>query len=198
MTEDRDTRDDPAGAGTILPGPHGRPEGPEAEGNDPVRVLLVDDGPEFVSAVIAFFRDLREADLVGVAPCRDVAERYVARLAPDLVLLSLTLPDRSGLEVVERLGGRDRVPVVVLALDDAEAYRIAAQRAGAIELVAWGDFVARLPSVIQEFSRTRKGDSTTRCSPRRPGTRRGETGATRPHGGSGIANKTRAKTGEIP
>lgn len=118
-----------------------------------MRVLLVADGPEFAAEVIGFFRDLTEAELVGVAPSSQLADRYVARLDPDLVLLSLPLATSDGLEVLRQLGKGHDVPVVVLSLHSGNGYRSAVLGAGARELVAKGDFVSQLPAVVEELFR---------------------------------------------
>lgn len=122
----------------------------------PVRVLLVADGPEFVSEVIAFFRDLAGSELIGVAPSVELADAYVARLGPDLVLLSLPLRDTDGFGAVRRLS---RSAAVVLILPETDGDRTAVRRAGARGAIARGDFVARLPTVIGTLFGTPSGES---------------------------------------
>ncbi|MGP3926728.1 response regulator [Streptomyces sp. 8N616] len=69
----------------------------------------------------------------GVALSAAEAVREAARLAPDLVLLDLYLPDGSGLEVLRRIREDDPDTdfLVVSAAKDAETVR-EAQRAGAV------------------------------------------------------------------
>lgn len=55
----------------------------------------------------------------------------IALAAPDGVILDLGLPDLDGTEVVKRLRGWSRVPVLVLSVRDSEDDKIAALDAGA-------------------------------------------------------------------
>lgn len=76
-------------------------------------VLIVDDNPRFRSRVR---RCLENAGYDDVAEAADGAQALEAarRHPPAVVLLDIKLPDRSGLEVAERLAGESRPPAVVL------------------------------------------------------------------------------------
>jgi two-component system nitrate/nitrite response regulator NarL len=79
----------------------------------PPRVLVVDDHEGFRGVA----RVLLEGDgLEVVGEAADGAEAVAAteRLAPDVVLLDVHLPDVDGFEVSVRLAGLPRPPVVVL------------------------------------------------------------------------------------
>ncbi len=79
-------------------------------------VLIVDDHPSFRGSA----RAMLEADgfeVVGEADSGEAAVAAVQTLKPDVVLLDIQLPDRSGFEVCAQLvgGGADgRSPDVVL------------------------------------------------------------------------------------
>jgi len=76
-------------------------------------ILLVDDHPSFLAAA----RMLLESEgfeVVGVATDGESAVAETLRLAPDLVLLDVGLPDFDGFEVAERLAQLDPAPAVVL------------------------------------------------------------------------------------
>lgn len=117
-----------------------------------IRVLLVDDHALFrrgVASVLA-----REPDLTVVGEASD-AEQALARakeLHPDVVLLDVKMPGRSGLEVcaelVEAVPG---VRVVMLTISDAEDDLYAAVRAGAsgylLKEISPEDVVAAVRSV---------------------------------------------------
>jgi len=76
-------------------------------------VLIVDDNPRFRSRAR---RCLENAGYDVVAEAADGAQALEAarRHRPAAVLLDIRLPDRSGLEVAERLGGESRPPAIVL------------------------------------------------------------------------------------
>jgi len=67
------------------------------------RVLLVDDHPMIGAALDMLLRGTGY-EVLGRA--RNVAEanREIARLKPDLLLLDVNLPDGSGLDVLRRVG----------------------------------------------------------------------------------------------
>jgi two-component system nitrate/nitrite response regulator NarL len=94
----------------------------------PARVLIVDDHVLFAEAV----RMALEANgfaVVGVVPTLEEGAEAVGRLAPDLVLLDIGLPDGSGIALGEAiLREHPRTHVVALsALTDARTVREALQ-----------------------------------------------------------------------
>jgi DNA-binding NarL/FixJ family response regulator len=78
-----------------------------------VRVVVVDDHASFRGLAR---RLLAEAgyEVVGEASDGEGALREVERLRPELVLLDVMLPDRSGLTVARDLARREAAPRVIL------------------------------------------------------------------------------------
>ncbi len=98
----------------------------------PIRVLLADDHP-VVRRGLRSFLDLQDdVDVVGEAGDGDEALRMIAELAPDVVLLDIEMPGRSGLEVLRELAaaGND-TRVVVLTSFTGEDQVLPAVEAGA-------------------------------------------------------------------
>lgn len=86
------------------------------------RVLLVDDHPMIGAALDMLLRGTGY-EVLGRA--RNVAEanREIARLKPDLLLLDVNLPDGSGLDVLRRVGrsrARPKVILLTAGMDDAQ------------------------------------------------------------------------------
>ena len=100
-----------------------------AEDGSDVRVLIVDDHQLFAEAVQITLEDFG-MDVEGIATTAEEGLRAARALLPDVILLDIGLPDRSGLAVGQIL--IDELPdtkvVGVTALDDArtveEARRI--------------------------------------------------------------------------
>ena len=65
-------------------------------------ILIVDDHPSFV-AVARVLLETEGFDVVGVARDGESAVRESVRVAPQFVLLDVTLPDMDGFEVAARL-----------------------------------------------------------------------------------------------
>jgi DNA-binding NarL/FixJ family response regulator len=76
-------------------------------------VLIVDDHAEFRSTA-ARLLDADGFDVVGSAASGAAALAEVERLAPDVVLLDVRLPDLDGFTVAEQLAARSAPAAVVL------------------------------------------------------------------------------------
>ncbi|MBI4495729.1 MAG: sigma-54-dependent Fis family transcriptional regulator [Deltaproteobacteria bacterium] len=96
------------------------------------KILFVDDD-ELIAAMLG--RGLKtegyEVRIEGQG--QDVVPR-IRSWAPDIVLLDIKLPDRSGIEVLEEIKGRGiQVPVVMLTADDTAETAIRAMKLGAVD-----------------------------------------------------------------
>ncbi|MEI5674895.1 MULTISPECIES: response regulator [unclassified Nocardioides] len=114
-----------------------------------LRVLVVDDDFMVASIHTRFVDRTDGFTVVGQAATGTTALAEVERLAPDLVLLDVHLPDLSGIEVLRRLrgGGNDVGVIVVTAAREADTVRAAAASGAAHYLVKpfeYDDLVARL------------------------------------------------------
>jgi CheY-like chemotaxis protein len=95
-----------------------------------ISVLLVDDDPGDVLLVREAFEDHKVGNLLSVVSDGVEAMEYVRNegsysqaVRPDLILLDLNLPRKSGIEVLEEIKGDpalSTIPVVVLTTSEAE------------------------------------------------------------------------------
>ena len=99
-----------------------------------VRILLVDDHEVVRLGLAALLEDVVGVMIVGEAGSGIEALRACERLAPDLVLLDIRLPDQSGVEVCQHIIQRwPHIRVIILtsfADDDLIAEAILAGAAG--------------------------------------------------------------------
>jgi DNA-binding NarL/FixJ family response regulator len=93
------------------------------------RVLLVDDNDVILRSSAATLS--RECEIVGAVKDGRSALDAVRALRPDVVVLDISMPGMSGLEVAGRLR-RDgfTVPIVFLTIHDDEELVLATQAAG--------------------------------------------------------------------
>ncbi len=98
----------------------------------PIRVLLADDHDLFRAGVRALLHNLDGIEVVAEAGDGREALRLLERHRPDVVLMDLMMPNLNGLEATARIA-RDfpGVRVVVLSMNSAEEFVLAAVRAGA-------------------------------------------------------------------
>jgi response regulator of citrate/malate metabolism len=95
-----------------------------------IRTLIVDDDFRVAEIHRGFIERLASFSVVGLAHTAREALDRAERDQPDLVLLDIYLPDRSGLEVLRELHATGRPPVDVIAItaaNDVETLRSALQ-----------------------------------------------------------------------
>ncbi len=98
----------------------------------PVRVVVADDHPLFRNGLTALIRDSPATELAGVAGDGDAAVAVVLAERPDVVLMDLRMPGRSGIEATAAIAAAaPGVAVLVLTMVDDDASVFAAVRAGA-------------------------------------------------------------------
>jgi len=103
------------------------------------RVLLVDDHPLFLDGVRAALSTEPDLEVVGEAHTCAEAVEQAARLAPDVVLMDLNLPDGSGIEATRAvLVANPMTHVLVITMADDDDAVVAAMRAGARGYVVKG------------------------------------------------------------
>ncbi len=121
-----------------------------SEGAGP-RILFVEDEPSIAEPFTrALTRAGFETTTVGTAAG---ALETAARIAPDLVLLDLTLPDGDGREVCRELRRRGDVPIVMLTARGTETDRIVGLELGADDYVvkpfSGAEVIARIRAVLR-------------------------------------------------
>ena len=101
----------------------------------PVSVLIVDDDP-LVRAGLVMMAGAPDLRVVGEAGDGTQVLALVDRLAPDVVLMDIRMPNMDGLAATEALRARRRAPeVIILTTFDADEHVLRALRAGAAGFV---------------------------------------------------------------
>ena len=78
-----------------------------------LRTLIVDDEPLALERMEMICRDLTMIEVAGTAQDGAAALRAIGALAPDLVLLDMTMPELDGLAVARALTRQDDAPAVI-------------------------------------------------------------------------------------
>ena len=150
-----------------------------------IRIVIADDHHLVREGIRQVLQAGEEFEVVGQASNGAEALRLAESLRPDVLVLDVSMPDRSGIEVTAAL--RDRgspVKVLVLSVHDHPQYVVEAVRAGArgylrkdtepaelrraIRAVAGGESFFS-PSVARHLSAAIQGDTTKSAADRLAG-----------------------------
>jgi two-component system, NarL family, nitrate/nitrite response regulator NarL len=89
----------------------------------PIRLVLVDDHPIVLSGLTQLFNRQKDMKVVGSATTADGAVEAVKTYTPDVLVLDLRMPGKSGLDALKALapaGGPTRVVLLTAAIRDEE------------------------------------------------------------------------------
>ena len=106
-----------------------------------IRVLVCDDSPTYAAALQRLLERGDEIQVVAVCPTAEAAIDAIDEVRPDLVTMDVELPGMNGVDAVEAILRRHRVPIVVLSSRveaGAEAVE-AAYAAGAAAAISKAD-----------------------------------------------------------
>ena len=87
----------------------------------PLRVVIADDEPLALERLALAFRDIEGAEVVGAAANGLEALDLIAALRPDLAVLDIQMPGRTGLGVAGALPPNDRPEIIFLTAFDSHA-----------------------------------------------------------------------------
>jgi two-component system response regulator AlgR len=80
-----------------------------------LRTLIVDDEPLAIERMQVLCTEIDRLSVIGTASDGEAALRLADKLAPDLVLLDMTMPGMDGLAVARELGRGSEPPAVIFA-----------------------------------------------------------------------------------
>jgi two-component system invasion response regulator UvrY len=97
-----------------------------------IRVIIVDDHPVVRRGLKQIIAAEQDMQIVGEAENAREALRVIRETACDVVVLDITLPDASGLDVLSRLKSElPTLPVLIMSIHDEEPYALRVLKAGA-------------------------------------------------------------------
>jgi DNA-binding NarL/FixJ family response regulator len=121
---------------------------------DPIRVLIVDDHQVVREGVISMLSAARQIEVVGQAANAAEAIGKAKQLKPDVVLLDIRLPGKSGWDVCQGLSAvLPDVKVIMLTSYEDEDYLFKALRAGArgylVKTAGYDEIVSAIVAVAE-------------------------------------------------
>lgn len=119
-----------------------------------LKIQLVDDNPVFLAAIRQFIESMPNAEVVAISSDGEQALRAARELQPDVMVLDIAMPRKSGLQVAtEMMGWIKRPKVMILSAHDSSSYRIAARDAGALAFVTKSEFVTQLVPMLEQLAK---------------------------------------------
>jgi DNA-binding NarL/FixJ family response regulator len=95
------------------------------------KIFIVEDHPTFREGLVQILNDAGDLKVCGTAGTVDRALPGIARSKPDLVLVDISLPGKSGLELIKQLRALNRtVKFLVISMHDESLYAARVLRAG--------------------------------------------------------------------
>jgi two-component system response regulator DesR len=114
-----------------------------------ITILLVDDSSAFIEATMKLLARYPRIQVLDIAFGAEDALWAIAKHQPEVVLLDIEMPGKSGLDMVQEIKtAAPGVKVVILTLFDNPGYRRAANLNGADAFIPKGKFVGELLPVI--------------------------------------------------
>jgi DNA-binding NarL/FixJ family response regulator len=95
------------------------------------KVFLVEDHPVYAEGLVEVLKSESGLTVCGQASSAEDALRDIPRLKPDLVLVDITLPGLSGLELIKRLRPKHpQMKLLVISMREEQLYAARVLRAG--------------------------------------------------------------------
>jgi DNA-binding NarL/FixJ family response regulator len=117
-----------------------------------LNVLIVDNNDLFLGVVRKLLARFPDVVVVGEASDGEEALRKENALHPDLILLDIAMPKKTGLEVALEISKWTRGPAILfVTMHEVAAYGDIAKSHGALGVVAKADLVSHLLPWIQDL-----------------------------------------------
>lgn len=116
----------------------------------PIRVVVVDDYPDFLTVLTDLLSSVSPIRVVGLASSAEEALALVQDLQPDVVVMDFAMPGMNGIEATSRLKALAHPPrVLLVTLHDGQDYRAQAAAAGADGFLSKSEVVGGLIPLIK-------------------------------------------------
>lgn len=117
------------------------------------RVLIVDDHPMTRSGLVHLINNQPDLEVCGEAENAAKALSALDACEPDLALVDITLPDKSGLELIKNFRAiRPQLPILVISMHDESLYAERVLRAGARGYIAKREGGEKLMQAIRRVA----------------------------------------------
>jgi len=115
------------------------------------KIYLLDDHPIVIEGLKKIFEGQEDLQFVGYSEDANNALVEIEKLKPNLVILDLTLRDRSGVDLIKKLKqSHPSISVLVYSMHDENVYAERCLRAGAMGFIMKGEPAERVIQAIRQ------------------------------------------------
>lgn len=114
------------------------------------KIFIVDDHPVFRKGLAQLINEEEDLTVSGEAEAVEDAVRMIRKGLPDLVIVDITLKDRSGIDLIEQLKTlHPGLPVLVISMHDESLYAERVLRAGALGYITKQEMTGNVVSAVR-------------------------------------------------
>ncbi|MEW6068818.1 MAG: response regulator transcription factor [Nitrospirota bacterium] len=122
-----------------------------------IKILIADDHPVVREGIKKMLENIPDIKVTGEATTAQEVLNKIEKNTYDILLLDISLPDRSGLDILNELREKKpELPVLVLSIHDEEQYVIKALKLGASGYLSKKSAFEELDSAIRRISGGRR------------------------------------------
>lgn len=115
------------------------------------KIFIVDDHPVFRKGLAQLINEEMDLVVTGEAESVSGAIDLIGERLPDLLILDITLKDRSGIELIEYLRIKEPdLPVLVISMHEESLYAERVLKAGALGYMSKQEMSANVVSAIRQ------------------------------------------------
>ena len=109
------------------------------------KIYLLDDHPIVIEGLKQIINSQSDMEVVGSAEDANVGLQQIAKLKPDIIILDITLKDRSGVDLIKKVKAQfPKSHIFVYSMHDENVYAERCLRAGAMGYLMKGESSTRL------------------------------------------------------
>jgi len=116
------------------------------------KIYILDDHPIVIEGLKNIIDKQDDLQVVGSAEDAAAAVQQIGKLKPDIIILDITLKDRSGVDLIKKIRSTSSTSqILVYSMHDENVYAERCLRAGAMGYLMKGESAARLLHGIRQI-----------------------------------------------
>jgi DNA-binding NarL/FixJ family response regulator len=119
------------------------------------KIYILDDHPIIIEGLKKIIGQQEDMQVIGSSEDANNALQEIAKLKPDVVVLDITLKDRSGVDLIKKLkASHPETQTLVYSMHDENVYAERCLRAGAIGYVMKGESNTRMLQGLRQVAQS--------------------------------------------